>query len=148
MKDYIVKKEIAIRAHPAVVWDALTNPDKTKEYFFNCKVISDWEEGSPITFKGKMFFFIPFEMKGRIIRVLPRRLLQYTLKNDSDGESSNSVVTDELSYEKGITTLTITDDVGSGEEAESRYKKSMKGWDKVLKGLKDLLEAERAPSMA
>ena len=43
MKDFIVKKEITINATPAEVWDALTNPEKTKEYFFNCEVHSDWK---------------------------------------------------------------------------------------------------------
>jgi hypothetical protein len=36
--------------------------------------------------------------------------------------------------------LSITDDIGKAEGAEERYKKSDKGWDTVLKGLKELLE--------
>jgi uncharacterized protein YndB with AHSA1/START domain len=140
MTIHIVKKEITINAEPSVVWDALTNPDKTKRYFFNCEVHSDWKEGSTITFKGRMFLVMKIEMKGNIIKIDPEKLLQYTLKNDGDGSSTMSTVTDKLTYSKGKTTLSITDDVGNGEEAESRYKKSVKGWDKVLKGLKEMIE--------
>lgn len=41
MNEFVVRKSIAIHADPAAVWDALTNPDKTEEYFFNCRVKSD-----------------------------------------------------------------------------------------------------------
>ncbi len=140
MKDYIVKKHIIINAPAETVWDALTNPEKTKEYFFHCRVISDWKAGSPITFKGRMFFIIPIKMKGVIKKIEPGKLLQYTLSNKSDGKASTSTVTDKLKFANWHTTLNITDDVGQGEDAEKRYKKSVKGLDKVLKGLKEFVE--------
>ncbi len=139
-KDYIVRKKISIKAEPLDVWDTLTNPKKTKEYFFNCEVHSTWKPGSSITFKGRMFFIIKIEMKGEIIKAEPGKILQYTLKNS--GSSSTSTVTDELTYENGRTTVMITDDVGQGEGAEKRFKKSQKGWDKILKGLKEFVESE------
>jgi uncharacterized protein YndB with AHSA1/START domain len=137
MKDYIVKKTITINTPAQIVWDALTNPEKTKEYFFNCRVLSDWKAGSPIVFKGRMFWIIPIEMKGTIKKITSGKLLQYTLSNRG---KSTSIVTDELTETDGKTTLHITDDVGQGEGAEKRYHKSVKGWDKILKGLKDLVE--------
>jgi carbon monoxide dehydrogenase subunit G len=33
VKDYVVKKKITLNAEQAAIWDALTNPKKTKEYF-------------------------------------------------------------------------------------------------------------------
>ena len=141
MKAFIVKKHISLNATPAEVWRALTKPEKTKEYFFNARVISQWKEGSPITFKGKMFWIIPFEMKGKILRIIPEKLLQYTLKNWNSG--SISTVTDELEYKNGKTVLSIADNVGTGPDAEKRYKRSVKGWEKVLKGLKALVEAKQ-----
>jgi uncharacterized protein YndB with AHSA1/START domain len=140
MNDYIVHKTIAINAAPVTVWDALTNPEKTKEYFFNCNVFSAWKAGSAIKFKGKLLFIKNIEMSGKILQIVPEKLLQYTLGNNSDEKSWISVVTDELSYGNGITTLSITDNVGSGEGAAERYKKSLKGWDKILSGLKKMIE--------
>lgn len=140
MEDYIVNKSIAIKAKPGEVWDALTNPEKTKKYFFNSEVHSDWKPGSSITFKGKMLFFIEYEMGGKILEIEPLRLLKYNLKNGKS--SSISTVTDKLSYENEMTVLSITDDVGQGEGAEKRFQKSDKGWDKILKGLKEFLEKE------
>ncbi|MEO7215648.1 SRPBCC domain-containing protein [Mucilaginibacter sp.] len=139
--DYVVKKSITIKALPAQVWDALTNPEKTKEYFFKCKVASDWKEGSKITFKGKMFWIVPIKLTGKILAIEPEKLLQYSLRNASDKQGkTSSTVTDKLTYQNGETTLSITDDVGEGDDAEKRYKRSKKGWDKILKGLKKLVE--------
>jgi uncharacterized protein YndB with AHSA1/START domain len=141
---YVVKKSININAKPNKVWDALTNPEKTKKYFFNAKVISQWKKGSKITFKGKMFFFIKFKMTGHILEIDPEKRLKYTLKNTSDKENNSfSTVTDQLTYKRGITTVNVTDDVGQGKDAEKRFKRSSKGWDKILKGLKELVEGEK-----
>ena len=78
-------------------------------------------------------------MKGEIIKATPGKLLKYTLKNGKGKSATTSTVTDELTYIDGKTTLSVTDDVGSGEGAEKRYHKSVKGWDKVLSGLKKLI---------
>jgi uncharacterized protein YndB with AHSA1/START domain len=138
--EYIVKRSVAIKASPAEVWDALTNPEKTKEYFFNCEVFSDWKQGSAITFKGKIFLVKKIEMTGKILQIEPQKLLQYNIKNTGSEDDSISTVTDRLSFENGETILSVSDDVGQGEGAEDRYEKSEKGWEKVLKGLKELVE--------
>lgn len=102
-------------------------------------MLSDWKVGSSIIFKGRIFWFFPIEMKGKIDQITPGKLLKYTLANGKDG--STSTVTDELTEKDGKTTLHITDDVGQGEGAAKRYHKSVKGWDKILKGLKAHLSA-------
>lgn len=142
MNSYIVRKTIVIKATPDEVWDALTNPEKTKHYFFHCEVHSDWKKGSPITFKGKMFWIIDIEMNGEILDIEPGKLLKYSLKNGraDDAEAGMSVITDTLTYVDGQTVVSITDDVGTGEGAEKRYEKSEEGWDKILNGLKKFVE--------
>jgi len=144
MSDYVVKQQIKINAAPSAVWDALTNPKKTKKYFFHCEVFSDWKAGSAISFKGKLFLLKKVEMNGTILEIEPEKLLKYNLSNNDDNNNPTiSTVTDILSYENGITTLSITDDVGEGEGAPERYHKSIAGWSKVLNGLKELVEEEK-----
>lgn len=140
MEQYIVQRSIWLNALPEVVWDVLTNPEKTKRYFFNCRVISDWKPGSPILWKGRIFLFKEIELHGEIIDVLPEKLLKYKLNNRQD--NSVSTVTDTLTPENGGTLLTILDDVGQGPGAAERYNRSIKGWDKVLKGLKKVVDDE------
>ncbi|PWI48478.1 hypothetical protein CEE45_06220 [Candidatus Heimdallarchaeota archaeon B3_Heim] len=73
-----VEKTIMIEATTSTVWDALTNPEITKQYFLNCEAISDWNTGDPIIYKmisdGKEV--IP--VKGVILRQKSEKLLEYT----------------------------------------------------------------------
>lgn len=143
-KKYVVEKEITINASPAKVWEALTNPEITKEYFYGCKVYSDWKAGHDIAFKRK-FLWMNIDMHGKIIEAEAGKLLKYNLKNGKDAKPDNiSVVTDRLTNVNGKTVLHITDDVGSAEGAEKRYKKSQKGWNKILNGLKKVVEEKHA----
>src|SRR3569832_913774 len=112
MDQYIVQKSVWLNAQPDVVWDILTNPEKTKRYFFHCRVFSDWKPGSPIVWKGRIFLIKKIELHGEIIDALPGKLLKYKLNNTQD--NSVSVVTDVLTPENGGTTLAISDDVGQG----------------------------------
>ena len=142
--NHVVNKSIRIKGTPAQVWDALTNPEKTKEYFFNCEVLSDWKVGSPITFKGRVMMK-KIELHGEIVAIEPERLLKYTLKNSEDEHpDSTSTVTDRLDYVNGETVVSITDDVGVGAGAEKRYEKSVQGWDNILSGLKAIVEKKPA----
>jgi uncharacterized protein YndB with AHSA1/START domain len=136
MKNYVVKNNVTINAPPEDVWDALTNPEKTKKYLFNSEVFSDWKTGSPITFKGHQFLIIPTKISGTINRIIPGKLLEYTL---SDGKRVHTV-TDQLTFADRQTTLHLTDDLGQDEDAEKRYIKSVKSWDKILKRLKKFVE--------
>jgi uncharacterized protein YndB with AHSA1/START domain len=143
MKDFVVKKSISIHAPAEVVWDALTNPEKTKKYFFNCRVLSDWQVGSPIIFEGRIFLLIPIKFEGVITEVKPNKLLRYKLFSEVGDRGGSSTVTDELEYINGETIVHITDDVGVGEGVEERYERSVKGWDKILWGLKDFVEQNK-----
>jgi uncharacterized protein YndB with AHSA1/START domain len=142
MDAYIVKKSIWLNTQPDMVWDMLTNPEKTKRYFFHCEVFSDWKPGSPIVWKGRIFVFKKIELHGEIIEAEPTKILKYKLHNGGDTDGSTSIVTDTLRQDKGGTLLTISDDVGQGPGAEKRYERSMKGWDRVLRGLQKVANKE------
>jgi uncharacterized protein YndB with AHSA1/START domain len=141
MQDFVVRKQVEIRSAIKNVWHALTDPELTQQYFFGCRVDSNWIVGSPITFKRKILLIFPFELKGTIIKMDRGRLLQYTLKNKDSKSESN--VTIELYEEGGRTIVSVTDDVGDTDnDAEDRYERSVKGWDKVLSGLKRVTESK------
>jgi len=86
---------------------------------------------------------IPVKLEGVITEVKPNRLLRYKLFSDVGDRGGSSTVTDELEYVDGETLLHITDDVGVGEGVEDRYERSVKGWDRILNGLKDNDESSR-----
>jgi uncharacterized protein YndB with AHSA1/START domain len=125
------------------VWDALTNPERTKEYMFNCLAISDWKEGSALNWKGahddKIY------VKGYILKIIPQQLLQFTAFDPSSGLEdvpSNYVSTTyTLTSKNGTTELEITDgDFSKVQNGEKRREDSEKGWAMVLPKLKEVAE--------
>jgi len=76
-KGHVATASTTIHAPASAVWDALVNREKIKQYMFGTDVVSDWKEGSPIVWKGE-WKGRPFEDKGRVERVTPERLLEYT----------------------------------------------------------------------
>ncbi|GAA4115064.1 hypothetical protein GCM10022393_15020 [Aquimarina addita] len=47
----IIRKVVVFNTNKKQVWDLLTNPEKTKQYMFGCKVLSEWALGSEIIWK-------------------------------------------------------------------------------------------------
>ena len=74
MADHIAVAETEIDASPEDVWAALTDPKEIEKYMFGSHVQTDWELGSPITWKGE-YEGKEFDDHGRILEIeRPRRL--------------------------------------------------------------------------
>ena len=84
----VAKVSTTIDAPAAAVWDALVNPAAIKEYMFGTKVLSDWKEGSAITWKGE-WQGKAYEDKGVLQKVEPERVLQYTHFSPMSGLPEN-----------------------------------------------------------
>jgi uncharacterized protein YndB with AHSA1/START domain len=140
-KELKAKATTTIHAPASEVWDALTKPDLIKKYLFNTEVISDWKEGSPITYKGE-WKGKAFEDKGRILKMEPQKLLMSThwspLSGVPDSPENYHTVTYKLSETDGSTEVTITQDNNASEEEKVH---SEENWKTVLAGMKKLLEA-------
>jgi uncharacterized protein YndB with AHSA1/START domain len=136
----IAKASTNISAPAARVWDALTNPDIIKQYFFGTQAISDWKEGSRLEFKGE-WEGKKYVDKGIILKSEPEKLFQYTyfssFSNLPDLPENYANITYELHEDEGETTLTVKQENVANEDAR---KHSEQNWVHVLKGLKDLLE--------
>ena len=122
------------------VWDALTNPNQIKKYFFGTEAISDWKKGSPLYFRGE-WEGKKYEDKGTILETKPGEVFQYTYWSSMSGiedKPENYVtVTYRLSEELGKTKVTITQENIPSDEMR---KHSEENWNKVLGDLKNLLE--------
>jgi len=136
----VVEKSVKLNADISKVWEALTNPEITNKYFFNCEAISDWQVGSPIIFKFTSDGKEVIPVKGVITSIEPNRFLEYTcvapeFENDP---SKHTTVTYKLSSEDNITNLTVT----QGEFGdEDTYKHTHESWTTVLDSLKTILES-------
>ena len=136
----IAKASTTISASASEVWDALTNPDMIKQYFFGTNAISDWKEGSPLEFRGS-WEGKEYADKGTILKSDPPKLFQYTYLSSmsglADAPENYMNISYELLEDNGETTLTVKQENVANEEAR---KHSEENWKNVLKDLKALLE--------
>jgi uncharacterized protein YndB with AHSA1/START domain len=143
--ELIVRKSIRLKADSAKVWEALTNPELTKQYMFGCEALSDWKPGSTLLWKGQVKGEDKIFVKGNIVSIEPRKKLQYTTFGPDSGlkdEPSNYLtVTLELTPKGSETELVVTQgDFSTVENGEERYKHSLGNWDYTLDGLKKVVE--------
>lgn len=140
MSGFTISKNIIIKTTPTVIWDALTNPEIVKEYMFGCEVISNWQVGGSLIYRGT-WQGKAFEDKGIILEIEPDRLLKTTyysaLSGLEDTPENYNVVTYEITPTNDATRLTIKqDNIRSQESADH----SAQSWEGVLKTIKQLLE--------
>jgi uncharacterized protein YndB with AHSA1/START domain len=139
-KNLIAKAETTINCSIDKAWDAFVNPQTIKKYMFGTTVVSDFKEGSNITWKGE-WNGKPYEDKGQILQLKPKTKLQYNhyspMMGLPDVPENYHTLTVELS-EKGRQTLVkLTQDKNATEEARQH---SEKNWNMMLNELKKLLE--------
>ena len=137
---FIAKATTTINAPAPKVWDALTKPNLIKQYLFGTEVRTDWQVGSPITYKGEREGKT-YEDKGKILQIVPERLLVSTFWSSLSGlpdiPENYKTVRYELSPKGSRTKLTITQDNNDTQEEANH---SEQNWNTVLDKLKELLE--------
>lgn len=140
-KKLVVEKSVKFNADISNVWEALTNPEMTKKYFFNCEAISDWKVGSPIIFKMESDGKEIVAVKGSIKAIEQKTLLEYTCFTPKfeNVPSKHTTVTYKLSSENGITKLSVSQGEFGDEET---YNHTDASWDTVLDGLRKILEGQ------
>lgn len=127
-----------IKTTPEKLWDALTNPEFTRQYWFGIAVTSDWMIGAPMLYMkdGKAV------VDGKVLAAERPRLLSYTF-HESNGSASHeppTKVTLEIEPELGTDTVRLTV-THTDFVPDSKHRPSIStGWPAVLSGLKSLLE--------
>ena len=131
---------MTIEAPVSDVWDALINPEAIKQYMFGTTVISDWREGSPITWRGE-WHGKQYEDRGTILQAKPGHLLQYThfspASGLADAPEHYHTVSIELTDDGRRTGVLLTQD-NNGSTEERQHAET--NWAAMLAALKRLVE--------
>ena len=139
-QELILKKSISIKASTTKVWEALTNPELIKIYFFGTECICDWKKGSPILFKGT-WEGKPYEDKGNILDIEKEKFIHYNYWSSFSGTEDipeNYVkIKYELSAKSNETILTI---IQGGFKTQESHDHSYKNWGYIMDGIKKMLE--------
>lgn len=133
---------VEIAAPVARVWAALTDPALVKQYFFGTELITDWQVGSRIAFRG-VWEGKAYEDGGTILAFEPLQRIAYTYWSNFSGlpdtEENRQRIEQRVQEQAGKTTVTIVQDNVPDEESRGH---SSANWAMVLGGLKDLVEAQ------
>jgi uncharacterized protein YndB with AHSA1/START domain len=131
--------EVYIRTTPEKLWQALTDSEFTKNYFFGGTIRSEWRVGSPIAHIGPSGEPM---LEGEIVEIArPHKLVHsFQPKQIKNGETPDppSRVTYEITPMGEVSKLTLTHEHFAGETTTS--KSTQMGWGIVLSSLKTLLE--------
>ncbi len=141
---------VMINAPVTKVWQALTTSDSVKQYFFGNEVVTDWNVGSSIIFKGE-WKNEEYLGRGIILNRVPYSLFRFSYWSSLSGLENKSEnylhVTYRLAEESEDYTELITSvDKIPNEQMKMKMEADLK---KVLESLKQLVESEAfEPSFA
>lgn len=128
--------ELFIKTTPEKLWQALTDPEQTRLYFFGERIHSSWKPGAQwhsIGPKGTR------DVEGKVLEAdRPRRLvLSWHVLYDPELGAELSRVTYEIEQKGPLCKLTATHDLSEAPKTSSRVRG---GWPLLLSSLKSLLE--------
>ncbi len=140
MATFSVTKTIDLNAPVSTVWQALTDPEKVKQYLAGADVVSDWKVGSSIVYSGN-FNGVDFRDEGAITVLDANERFQYTYWSANHGtenvKANHVVLTYSLSAIGSGTRLTVTQENYRLQELAEAMGPV---WDLILGNLKELVE--------
>lgn len=134
-----VKKAIEVRATAPMVWAALTQPDLTRQVFFGCEVVSDWQVGSPVSYSTVSDGKRTVHVSGVVKAYEPhRRLVCTCVAAGFEGiPEKETTVTWTLTPRGDVTDIAFTQGVFHDRDEYTQVGQSA---DVILAGLKRLVE--------
>lgn len=148
MEPLIISNKITVVASKTDVWEALTNPNLTKSYMYNCEAISTWELGDALIWKGAEDGVV--YVKGHVTAFDVEQKLGFTVFDpnqsgypDIPKNYLETVYTLEAQGENTLISVT-QGDYSKADDGIKRYEHSLSegGWDHTLQALKKLLESD------
>jgi uncharacterized protein YndB with AHSA1/START domain len=138
MAGLYVEKSIDVHTPAARVWEVLTTPTLNKQWIEQfwpgfIALDADWRSGGTMQWKSS-----DGDVEGRILEIVPRRLLQYTFTMPQD------IVTLALDEDAGRTLLTVRHgDFADKPDGQECYQGALAGWEMNLSNIKALAELGR-----
>jgi uncharacterized protein YndB with AHSA1/START domain/DNA-binding transcriptional ArsR family regulator len=134
--------QIYIQATPEQVWQALTDPELTAQYYFGTRIDSDFQSGSPYVYRNADGSPM---LDGAIVESDPPRRLVMTFRPLWVGDDPPvSRVTWEITPHESQSKLAL---VHEGIDLDSDLGRGVQdGWTQIMSALKTVLERQPVPA--
>ena len=143
-ENFVAEKQVTVKASADTVWKALTDPALVQQYMYGTNLETSWEVGSPIRWKGE-WHGKPYEDKGTVLAVEPKKLLSVThwspMGGSEDKPENYHTLTYELDERGNDTVLTLKQDNNPSQEAADVM--ADQNWGPVLEGLRAVAEQQK-----
>jgi uncharacterized protein YndB with AHSA1/START domain len=138
---YSCSVDVVVDASREAVWEALTSPDQVEKYFFGTRLSTDWQVGSPLTFRGE-WKGQAYEDRGTVLAFDPPRSLSFnywsSFSTIEDTPDNRQILRYELEEaETGVRVTLHQSNIDTQEHADH----SAQNWKMVLDGLKKFVES-------
>src|SRR5262249_32926794 len=118
-RGYTAEASVNINAPATRVWDALTDPAQVKQYFFGTDLETDWQVGSPMTFRG-VWEGTPYEDFGTVLAMDHPTFIAYShwspLSGRPDTPENRHVLEYNIEPRGARTLLTLLQDNNATED--------------------------------
>lgn len=143
VNDVVITRSAILNAPASRVWEALTNPELTKRYYYNCEVQSEWTPGSALRWKGT-YDGRDIDAEGQILEIVPGKRVKFSgfdrLAAGDISKSGDIHITHELVPQGTATKLLTTIDHFEGDETRAEYAADQ--WDlEIMPKLQNLVES-------
>jgi uncharacterized protein YndB with AHSA1/START domain len=136
----ILTVNTTVNAPISKVWDALTNPETVKQWFFGTNLKTTWAVGTPILWTGE-WEGNPYEDKGIVLAYEHENFAKYnywsSFSGTEDIPENYANISYQVSENEGITLLKITQDNFKDAEAMAH---SENNWKPMMEEMKKLIE--------
>jgi uncharacterized protein YndB with AHSA1/START domain len=135
-----LKVQQTLHAPIEKVWDALTNPELVKQYFFGSQLVTTWQPNTPIVFKGE-WQGTAYEDKGTVLKFEPNKMLEYDYHSSwstlEDRPENYQIITYRVKSKGNSTVLTIEQ---RNIDALDKKIDSTKNWKGLMVAIKKMIE--------
>jgi uncharacterized protein YndB with AHSA1/START domain len=137
---YKASIQITFNAPIELVWDHLTQADKVKTYFFGTDLVTTWQPGTPIFFRGE-WEGTAFEDKGTVLVFEPLKQLKFNYFSSwsglEDRPENYQVITYRVKAKGAKTQLILTQ---SNIETLEKKVHSANNWRSLFTAMKKILK--------
>lgn len=142
-----INAKVKINASKAKVWEVLTQNKFVEQFMFDCKIESDWKEGSDLNYYQEKEGIKTYMVLGKIKKINEPNLLHHSLFPANatyvNLPENHIYVIYLLNTVEGGTELSVEQGgYSTVEDGKARYESSVGGWDYLFPKIKELAEGK------